>query len=66
MDKHRRLIDRKCLGQIHPALASKWRVDWLIRTRKIPIVRIGRSIFFDQSEIEAWIEGQKIPACGGE
>ncbi len=60
MDQERRLLDRKSLGELHPALASKWRVDWLVRTRKIPVVRIGRAIFFDQVEIEAWISKNSI------
>ncbi|HEX3037067.1 MAG TPA: hypothetical protein VHT73_18435 [Thermodesulfobacteriota bacterium] len=56
------LIDRKTLMKKHPALNSRWRIDWLIRTRRIPLVRIGARIYFDESEIIKWIEENKIRA----
>lgn len=66
-EEHSRLLDREALGNLHPALKNRWRVDWLVRMRKIPIVRIGKSIFFDEMEILNWIENQKIqPKNGGE
>ena len=46
----------------HPALNSKWTLEWLIRTRQIPIVKIGRRIYFDEIEIKKWIENHAIPA----
>ena len=33
---------------------------WLIRRSMIPIVKIGRRIYFDKKEIESWIEEKKI------
>ena len=59
-DKQTSLIDRKLLGVLHPALKDKWRLDWLIRTRKIPIVKIGRRVYFDEPKIKDWIEKHKI------
>lgn len=38
---------------------------WLIRTRQIPTVRIGRRFYFDPQELDVWIEGHRIPAQGG-
>lgn len=55
-----KLITKKQLGEIHPALANKWRLAWLVRMRRIPMVRVGKSIFFDAIEIEKWIEKNKI------
>ncbi len=40
-----------------------WGLRWLIRTRKIPIVRIGTGrgkIYFDPQDLEKWIESHKI------
>ncbi len=65
MDMERKLIDRKTLGQLHPALNKRWRVDWLIRTRKIPVIKIGRRVFFDECEILIWIKKHSIPAFEG-
>ena len=56
------LLDKKTLRNMHPALNNKWTLEWLIRTRQIPIVKIGRRIFFDPVDISAWIEEHKIPA----
>lgn len=62
-----RLIDKKELIAKHPALGRrKYTLDWLIRTRRIPIVPVGRRIYFDESAISKWIEEKKIPANGGE
>jgi hypothetical protein len=58
-----RLLDRKALGERHPALQNRWRADWLIRKRGIPMVRVGRLIFFDEVEIEEWIANHKIQSC---
>lgn len=62
-----KLIDRKELLQLFPALTgrgknSRWRIDWLIRRRAIPIVKLGtRSIYFDEDQIREWIERNSIP-----
>jgi len=64
----KRLITRKELIQWYPALgAKKYRLDWLIRTRQIPMVRLGRRVvFFDPSDIDKWIQQHKIrPVDGG-
>ena len=55
-----KLIDKKILMELHPALSNKWTVEWLIRTRQIPIVRIGRRVYFDEVEIEKWIKKRKV------
>ncbi len=55
-----KLIDKKILMELHPALNNKWTVEWLIRTRQIPIVKIGRRVYFDEVEIEKWIKERKV------
>ncbi len=66
-----KLVDRKELLQLFPALTgrgknSKWRIDWLIRRRAIPIVKLGtRSIYFDVEQIRKWIEKNSISAQNG-
>lgn len=55
----KRLIDKKQLGEKHPYLSNQWRLNYLIRTGQIPIVRIGRGrgrIAFEESAIDRWIE----------
>jgi hypothetical protein len=64
------LIDREELLKRYPALRgrrknTKWRLDWLIRTRKVPIVKIGKHIFFNPKDIETWIEKQTIQSVNG-
>lgn len=62
-----KLIDSDQLLSLYPALKSKksknpkYRLDWLVRNRQIPIVKIGRRNYFDPTEIDAWIESRKIP-----
>ena len=61
-----KLIDRKELRVKHPALFAKpYRMDWLIRSRKIPTVKIGRLIYFDEAEVEKWIAKHLVPVQGG-
>lgn len=60
MNMESRLLDAEELGKLHPALNSRWRLQWLVRSRKIPIVRIGRRIYFDENEIRKWIDENKI------
>ena len=60
--KERKLIDRTELVRKHPALGKKrYRLDWLVRERKIPCVKIGRRVYFDEAEIDGWLESQRIP-----
>ena len=55
------LIDRKQLIELYPALgAKKYRLDHLIRTRQIPIVKKKRSIFFNPKSIDVWIRDCEI------
>jgi len=62
LDKVEKLISRKELIGKHPVLGERrYRLDWLIRTRQIPIVKFGRIIFFDEKEILEWINNNKIP-----
>ncbi len=65
MHRESKLLDMDELGKRHPALKNRYRIQWLIRTRQIPIVKIGRRIFFDEKEIGEWIENQKVPAHVG-
>jgi len=66
-----RLIDREELLKQYPALASKgrnkyYRLQWLTRSRQIPVIKIGRRLYYDPEDIQAWIESKKIPAMGGD
>jgi len=55
------LIDRNQLKELYPALGGKkYRLDHLIRTRQIPIVRIGKNIFYNTREINIWIKQNQI------
>lgn len=61
-----RLIDSHELLRRYPALAAKgknkfYRLQWLTRSRAIPLVKIGRRIYFDPHDIDSWLESQKIP-----
>ena len=60
------LLDRKALQARHPGL-RKGTIDWLVRTRRIPIVRIGggKKIFFDAAVIDDWIRENAVPAQKG-
>lgn len=66
------LIDRNELLKLFPALRGRgknprYRVDWLVRQRAIPFIRIGkRSIFFDPEKIREWIKKHEIPVQNGE
>ena len=66
-DSQTRLIDRKVLGELHPALKSKWRLDYLIRMKIVPFVRFRRRIYFNEASIAKWIEENehKLQAIGG-
>ena len=41
---------------------SEQGLRWLIRINAIPMVKIGKRIFFRPDEIENWIEEHSIPA----
>lgn len=56
-----KLWDIDLLLKNYPAL-KPWGVRHLIRTRRIPIIKLGRRVYFDPAEIDAWINSQKIPA----
>ena len=59
------LWDLKQLLKHYPAF-KEWGVRWLIRNRRIPIVRIGsRRIFFDPEDIKNWIDSQKVEPIQG-
>ena len=53
------LVDKKGLLDLYPVF-NKWSLEWLIRSRRIPIVKIGRKIFFDTKDIKNWIDEHKI------
>jgi hypothetical protein len=57
------LIDKEELEKRFPALASKpYRLQWLVRSRQIPVVKIGRRIYFRPEEIINWLGKHSIPA----
>ena len=66
-----KLIDSEELLRRYPALRSRkgkkptYRLDWLTRIHRIPVVRIGRRNYFDPADIDAWLESQKIPVQKG-
>ena len=66
-DMQTRLIDRKTLGEMHHALKSKWRVDYLIRMRRLPFLKLGKNIYFNEASIAKWIEENehKLQDIGG-
>ncbi len=35
-----------------------------VMKREIPFIKFGKSVRFDQQEIEDWVESKKIPAGG--
>ena len=56
-----RLLTKKDLASRHPALAARpYRLDWLVRNRLIPFVRVGRNVYFDEAEILRWIQESKV------
>lgn len=65
MNEQSKLLDKKAPGEIHPALKNRWRLEWLIRTRRIPIIRIGKLIFFDEADIAKWIDENRIQTENG-
>lgn len=43
---------------------SVWTVRRLQRQRKIPFVKVGRSIRFTRSDLEAYVDKRRISAIG--
>ena len=69
MYKESKLIDREELLKRYPALASKgknkyYRLQWLTRSRQIPVIKLGRRLYYDPREIQAHFESKKIPVGG--
>lgn len=57
----KKLLDRKELGKAFPALVAKpYRLDWLVRARKIPFLRIGRRIYFTEQDVSQYLESQTV------
>lgn len=62
-----KLLDRNELLNHFPALRGrgknpKWRLDWLLRKRAIPFVKVGtRSFYFDEDQIREWIRKNTVP-----
>ncbi len=59
------LVDKKGLLKICPGL-TRGSLEWLIRTRKIPLVKIGKRIYFSPDEIRAWIDAHKVKPIKGD
>jgi len=59
--KYELLIDKNELLERCPAL-SKWSLEYLCRHRRIPLVKLGKRIYFDPEDIEQWISENKIEA----
>ncbi|MGH7801041.1 MAG: hypothetical protein ACREOW_10515 [Thermodesulfobacteriota bacterium] len=57
------LLDIHQLAEKYPAF-KKWGIRWLLRHRRIPMVRLGRRIFFDPEDISEWLDSQKIKPIG--
>lgn len=59
-----KLWDIDQLIKNYPAL-KKWGVRWRVRMRTIPIVKIGRRVYFDPVEIAKWVDRNKIHIQNG-
>lgn len=52
-----KLITKEELGRRHPALVrKKYTLAWLIRSRQIPFIKLGRNVFFDEAAVDKWIQ----------
>ena len=58
MNTEKNLLTIKDMLELYSLKESSLR--WLIRRSMIPIVKIGRRIYFHKKEIENWIEEKKI------
>jgi len=55
------LIDRNELIRRYPALGGKkHRLNWMLRNRSIPCIKINRSIYFNPRKIDEWIRENEI------
>jgi len=59
------LVDKQGLLKMCPGL-TRGSLEWLIRTRKIPLVKIGKRIYFSPEEIRRWIHDCKVKAIKGD
>lgn len=51
------LVDARTLAEVHPYLKNKWRVQYLVRTGQIPVVRVGKKkLAFDLEAVDKWIK----------
>ncbi len=41
---------------------NRWKLDYLVRIRKIPIVKIGKRIYFNPEAIDKWILNNSLGA----
>jgi len=53
------LISKEELLERCPAL-TRWSLEYLCRHRRIPLVKLGRRIYFDPRDIENWLDSNKI------
>ncbi len=47
---------------VENGLFKKGTLYWLTSKRAIPFYRIGRRIFFDESELNEWLKTRKVEA----
>jgi len=53
------LVDKKGLLKMCPGI-TRGSLEWLIRTRRIPLVRVGKRLYFSPEEIQEWINACKV------
>jgi len=58
MNTNKNLLTIKDMYELYSLKENS--IRWLIRKSMIPIVKIGRRIYFDKKEIDKWIEERKI------
>ena len=56
-----KLWDLHQLLENYPALKYHG-VRWLVRNRRIPIVKIGKRVYFEPSSIQIWVNEHKVNA----
>jgi len=42
-----------------------WGLRWRVRTRSVPFIKLGKSIYFDPKDLDEWINSRKIPVQKG-
>lgn len=54
----KKLVGRRELGEKHPYLSNRWRLNYLIRSGQLAgVVRVGKkALAFDLEAINKWIE----------